>query len=237
MKNKERRLFFILLLTFVIGVLIGSQINNTYYPTNFFSERKINLAAVDMNGNGVAVPLKVEIKYGDGKVLTDIDKLLFWVDTQYSIQTARDVAENITGIDTSKYDIIYSIDSNETGIVGGPSAGASLTIATIAALSNKTIKTDVMMTGTINEDGTIGPIGGVLEKAKAAKEIGAKIFIVPKGQGTEEKITPKENCDEILGFMYCQIIYEKEDIDVSQTSGIAVIEAETIQDAMKYFFE
>jgi len=37
------------------------------------------------------------------------------------------------------------------------------------------------MTGTLNHDGSIGPSGKILEKAIAAKEAGAKVFLVPVG--------------------------------------------------------
>jgi len=43
------------------------------------------------------------------------------------------------------------------------------------------------MTGTINSDGTIGPVGGVPEKAQAAGQYHAKIFLVPKGKGVSHR--------------------------------------------------
>lgn len=235
----EKNLVLAITIMFIVGFIFGANVEKAdiIYPTNQFAEREINLAAVDTDGNGVAVPLKVEIKYGTGKVLTDIDKLLFWVDTQYSIQTARNVAENITGIDTNSYDIVYSIESNDTGVIGGPSAGAALTVATIAALEDLTIKNDVIMTGTINPDGTIGQVGGVLEKSKAAKDIGAKIFVVPLGQSQEINLIPTQRCSEIIGFIWCRTTYETETINVGKDAGIAVIEVENINQALDYIIE
>ncbi|MBU3897132.1 MAG: hypothetical protein KJ697_04345 [Nanoarchaeota archaeon] len=235
----DKNLFFVLCVTLIVGCLIGMLMDNAvfFYPTNSFTEKRVSLAAVNEKGEGMAIPIVVEVKYGSGKVLTDIDKLLFWIDTQQSMQIARDVAVNITKFDLSDYDLVYTIETNETGIVGGPSAGAALAIATIAALSNRTIRTDVMMTGTINEDGTIGPVGGILEKAKAARDIGAKIFIVPIGQGTELKLVPKESCIKTFGFLYCETKYQEETIDIAKNSGIAIIEVKYIEDAAKYFFE
>ncbi len=237
---KEKNLFLYISVAFLLGLFMGGFVDNgtiISYPTNSFSERQIVLAAVDTNGNGIAVPLEVEVKHGEGKVLTDIDKLLFWVDTQHSIQTARDVAENVTGVDTSKFDLIYSLDINNTGVVGGPSAGASLTIATIAALTNKTIKHDVVMTGTINEDGTIGGVGNIVEKAGAAKDIGVETFLIPEGYGTETKMVPKQICTEKPGFTYCETRYENEVIDIGDSVGIEIIEVKDINEAMNYFFE
>ena len=44
----------------------------------------------------------------------------------------------------------------------------------------------VAVTGTIQEDGTVGPIGALVQKAIAVKKSGAKIFLVPTEQGVEE---------------------------------------------------
>ena len=40
------------------------------------------------------------------------------------------------------------------------------------------------MTGTISGDGSVGPIGGIPEKALAAAENGSKCFLVPEGQSS-----------------------------------------------------
>ena len=206
-----------------------------YEPSNVsYPYAEINLAAVDQNGNGVVTPLIVEVKPGDGKILTNIEKLLFWIDTQQSIQIAKYVAENVTNLDVDKYDLIYTIKSEAT-LVGGPSAGASLTVATIAALENKKIKTDVMMTGTINTDGTIGEVGGILEKAKIAKELGAEVFLVPEGQGTQTYLKPEENCVKRGGFIFCTTKYKEITVNIGKDVGISVIEVENINDALKYF--
>ena len=224
----------VFLLLFLTGIYVGSQYNPfpQKYPIAEFSAVNTNLVAIDSDGKGVAVPLKVEIKPGSGKVLTDIDKLLFWVDTQHSIQLAKGVAENYTKVNTSTYDLIYTISGENVSLVGGPSAGALMTIATIALLENRTIRPDVMMTGTINEDGTIGQVGGVLEKAKAARDIGAKLFLVPPGESTETKVKPVEKCQQLPAFTYCTTIYEKTIISISDRVGITVVEVGTVSAAI-----
>jgi uncharacterized protein len=233
---------FILLIGILIGLGIGlvfyyeiPEIKNhvTYQPTiPFYSE--INLVAVDQEGNGVTTPLTVEVKSGDGKLLTNIEKLLFWVDTQYSIQIARDVAKNLTKINTDEYDLIYSIKTNAT-LIGGPSAGAALTIATVAAIENKTLKNDIIITGTIEPDGTIGEVGGVLEKAKVAKDVGIKVFLVPLGQGEQTYLKPKETCVRKGSFIFCETTYEQITINIGKDIGISVIEVKNIGEALKYF--
>ena len=67
-------------------------------------------------------------------------------------------------MDLSEYDLVYTIKANAT-VIEGASAGAALAVATVAALTGKELNSSVMMTGTINHDGTIGPVGGIFEKA------------------------------------------------------------------------
>ena len=83
--------------------------------------------AVDNEGKGVATNIVVGIMPGTGRTLTDIDTLLFWVDTQNSIRTAKQVASNITGVDLDKYDLIFDVET-DASLIGGPSAGATFTI-------------------------------------------------------------------------------------------------------------
>jgi uncharacterized protein len=212
----------------------SNQNNYNIITEPVYSHIQINLAAVDQKGNGVTTPLIVESKPGNGKALTNVDKLLFWVDTQYSIQVAKTVAENVTKINASAYDLIYSIESNAS-IIGGPSAGAALTVATIAVLKNEKLRDDVMITGTINEDGTIGEVGGILEKAKAAKDIGAKLFLVPKGQGEQTFLKPEENCIKRSGFIFCETTYKPITVNIGKDAGISVVEVSNVTEAYKYF--
>ena len=65
--------------------------------------------------------------------------------------------------------------------VGGPSAG----LAYALALTDMLDRTDdarsrsVAATGTIDADGSVGSVGGVHEKAIAARDDGAQVFLVP----------------------------------------------------------
>ena len=92
-----------------------------------------------------------------------------------------------------------------------------------------------MVTGTINEDGTIGEVGGVLQKAKAAKELGAKLFLVPKGEGEQTFLKPEENCVQKAGFIFCETTYKQITVNIGKNAGISVIEVENVEEAYKYF--
>ena len=67
------------------------------------------------------------------------------------------------------------------GRVDGPSAGAVLTVGVLSSMRGDDLIENTVMTGTIQPDGTVGPVGGVPEKLKGASEAGAKRAAIPLG--------------------------------------------------------
>ena len=72
------------------------------------------------------------------------------IDLQYSASTAVKVASKVTGVNLDRSDVSFVI-SAPAEIVGGQSAGAAMTVITIAAIKNQQVKNDVVITGTIRE--------------------------------------------------------------------------------------
>ncbi len=192
------------------------------------------IPAVGPDGTGVTSLLRVEAMPGPGRSLVNVDNLLFWTDTQHSIRVARRVAERVLNKSLDGIDLVYEVNANAT-MVEGPSAGAAVTIATIAAIENKSLRKNVTITGTINSDGTIGPVGGILEKARAAKAAGLDAILVPLGQGEQVVYKPVERCDKYGRLVYCQTEYVPERINISGEAGIRVIEVGSIPEALGYF--
>jgi uncharacterized protein len=197
----------------------------------------ILVPAVDENNHGVITTIQVQAREGSGQILTNIDKILFWVDTQNSIITARNVAANVTGIDPSNYDLTYTITANAS-VIEGPSAGAALTIATISALENIQLNPGVMITGTIEASGRVGPVGKVLEKANAASDYGADLFIIPEGYELKtfgyERV---KECQTAGGIESCQVKYVKKEMNGGDGIGITIKEVNNINEALEYFLE
>ena len=86
--------------------------------------------------------------------------------------------------DTRTVQLPFLIDI-DTARIGGPSAGLAFTLALIDELSpGELIPAEgVAVTGTIAEDGSVGAIGALLQKANAVKKSGARYFLVPAAQG------------------------------------------------------
>jgi len=96
----------------------------------------------------------------------------------------------------------------------GPSAGITLSIAMLSALTNNPTNPDVAMTGEITLRGMILPIGGLNEKLLAAQRSGIKLVLIPKDNQKDLKEIP----EKIL-------------------EGLKIIPIEKLEDSLKYIFK
>jgi len=81
--------------------------------------------------------------------------------------TAVALSSILLGVDPRQYE--FTIDPG-SGRIDGPSAGGLTTIGVLAAILGHDVRTDAAMTGTINPDGSIGPVGGIPQKLEGAAE-------------------------------------------------------------------
>ncbi|MFA4719185.1 S16 family serine protease [Pyrococcus kukulkanii] len=193
--------------------------------------------AVSMTSTGelIGVPTEfvITVAPGSGHVYVETWPLTE-VDMQASARLAAEVAGRVLGIDMSKYDVFIQVKA-DSPIIGGPSAGGTMTVGIIAALMGWKVRNDVMMTGMINPDGSIGPVGGILEKASAAHQAGARIFLIPEGQRIQ---VVTETQRKQIGPV-TQITTTQRRVDVAKYAeerwGLKVIEVRDIYDAVYYF--
>ncbi len=109
-----------------------------------------------------------------------------------SIPVAQKDGTSIVGIMLSRgYQFPREVTIALDGI-GGPSAGLMFSLGIYALMTEGdfTGGRKIAGTGTIAEDGTVGPIGGIRQKMVGARKDGAEFFLAPA-----------ENCPEVPGHI------------------------------------
>jgi PDZ domain-containing protein len=106
-----------------------------------------------------------------------------------SIRTASERGHAVLGVyleQPLKYPFDVSIDTSD---IGGPSAGLAMTLSILDELTpgNLTGGKLVAVTGEIGTDGSVLEVGGVGQKAVAARHRGAQLFIVPMAEVAEAR--------------------------------------------------
>lgn len=89
--------------------------------------------------------------------------------------------------------------------VGGPSAGLMFSLGIIDRMDEESLTggEEWAGTGTVDPDGTIGPIGGIAQKVVGAVDDEADHFLAPR-----------ENCDELTGRIPDELdVYGVEDVE------------------------
>lgn len=105
---------------------------------------------------------------------------------------------------TFPFDVKIQLDD-----VGGPSAGQMFALGIIDKLTPGELNGGkrVAGTGTIDNEGNIGPIGGIRQKMFGARAAGATVFLAPA-----------TNCDEVTGHI---------------PGGLTVFSVKTLADSLK----
>jgi uncharacterized protein len=98
-----------------------------------------------------------------------------------SSQIAALVATYLANQPFNKYNFLINVEPT-TLEISGPSASGYMTVAMWALITNHTLNPDVVMTGMILPDGSIGPVGGLPAKIKAAAQEGYEVVLIPYGQ-------------------------------------------------------
>jgi uncharacterized protein len=155
-------------------------------PSAFAKKGGMTLLAVSekLDGyEGSLASLYLDIRPGEGNVFVDTFPISK-IDTQISMRFAKQIACKYLEEDCSRHDFIYTIRA-ESGIVGGPSAGAAASVLTVSLLKGLELNESVAITGTINSGGIIGPVGGLKAKIDVASENGFKKVLIPRGETLE----------------------------------------------------
>lgn len=79
----------------------------------------------------------------------------------------------------------------------GPSAGITLAVALISALTETPVKKDIAMTGEVTLRGNVLPVGGIKEKVLAAHRLGINTILIPDKNMKDLYDFPKNVLDDL----------------------------------------
>ena len=153
---------------------------------------------------GVTMPIEVRmLPYGSGKiVLTGSLGDVMKESAEIAVSLIKSKAKEL-GIDGdlfNKNDIHIHVPAGATP-KDGPSAGIALATAVLSAVTGKSVKDKLAMTGEITLRGKVLPIGGLKEKTLAAQRSGIKTVIIPEQNKKDMQELPKcvlDNIDFVL---------------------------------------
>ncbi len=202
---KKSALILILLLLFVIPSVFA--VNGHIYALSVYES--------GTEQKGAIADIFLDIVPGNGRVFMDTYPLNE-LDLQISTQKAKNIACKYVNKDCSKYDFVYTLRSN-SGIIGGPSAGAAIAVLTSAMLLNEQLNDSVAITGVISSGGLIQNVGGLKAKIEAAAEHNITTVLVPQLQITEEN-------DETTNL-----------VEYGKERNVEVIKAQILGEALYYF--
>lgn len=103
----------------------------------------------------------------------------------------------------------FEVDLGLGNQIGGPSAGLMFALGIMDKVGSRDLTKGMFIagTGTIDSDGTVGPIGGIALKMIAARHKGATVFLAPAG-----------NCDDVRG---------------ATPKGLEVVKVDTLHSAVQ----
>ncbi len=211
MKGYEARTWFLAIAVFGAFLLATA----VAAPATVVGTASLPVPAVILSNNtGSLTNFTLVVTQGTGNVMI-VGPSIVGSSTLQSAQAAAQYAAKYLNLKFGNYNFTYNITGG-TENVSGPSGGAAMTILAISALSGKQLLDNFTMTGTISQNGTIGPIGGVYDKSSAAKAGGLSFIMVPKFDN--------------------QSVYDELYLLVQSTFNIPLIQVANISQAYKFAF-
>ncbi|MFP3936819.1 MAG: endopeptidase La [Phycisphaerae bacterium] len=100
----------------------------------------------------------------------------------------------------------------------GPSAGVAVFTALTSLLTETPVRSDVAMTGEISLRGLVLPVGGIKEKALAARRAGIETVILPERNRKDLEEVPQE-AREVLDFEFKRTVDDVLELALDRNGG------------------
>lgn len=180
---------------------------------------KVHALAVAAGGVGLVVPVEAVSRQSavGGSIrcggITETETIKKGAQSFTRTSTAKTAVENVStvlktvyNIDTSLYDICINIPGGMP--VEGPSAGAALLVCAYSAITGRSVRNKIAITGELSIRGEVLPVGGVKAKIEAAAAADADTVIIPADNNCEGfsdleiKVVPVRSITEVTELVF-----------------------------------
>ncbi len=140
--------------------------------------------AIGEDGKGTLVAFSLHaFAGGKGRLLVNVKEAAFKPDVEHALRQSAAAAESYLGVQLNHYDLLLEVqDSSNIREVSGESAGALFSAAVVALMSNHKLRSDTIVSASLDAEGKMGPVGGIEEKILAASQQGKRVFLVSADQ-------------------------------------------------------
>lgn len=186
-----------------LGGVVGAGVVGLGYPeTNaqsratltsgsaFPTQTRYFLPAVDSTERGLVIGVEFAFSEGRGELFVDLTGAELRHDIQLALREAVQTSTTLTGhsLVEIRTDVTFETPGSELMALRGKSWEAELTAALVAALRQQPLGKETLITGIVDSEGTLLPVGGIEEKARSARRFGATELVIPAGQDTDVQI-------------------------------------------------
>lgn len=139
--------------------------------------------AVESHGPGD--PIELVIERDDRRLTVEIEPELTTIEGEDEKKPRLGISLGIG------YDFPFDVSIQVDPSIGGPSAGLMFSLAVYDTLTRGSLTDGEIIAGTgeLDDDGKVGPIGGIEQKIAGAEDADAELFFVPEA-----------NCDDVEGL-------------------------------------
>jgi predicted S18 family serine protease len=171
--------------TKIVYQTVPEYINTTIeVPVGQIYEKNITVYGVAIYNDSVSgelVGIDLILEAGSGGTFLDVSDKTFGTDLQETLPLIKAYAQSFTHQNLAYKDLVVRIRTAAENIQG-TSGGAAMAVGLIAMLQNKILNSSIIVTGSMNPDGTLASVNSLNLKIAVARNLGVREILVPKVQ-------------------------------------------------------
>ncbi|MBS3059969.1 MAG: hypothetical protein J4432_00470 [DPANN group archaeon] len=157
---------------------------NTTVEVSAFPSNAVTVYGIGVfrdTDTGRLVPIDVGLADGTGNTYIDVRANVFGKTFQDSLRIIRQVVARETNQDISRKDIFIKVQAPELSIEG-ESGSVEIALGLYSLIENKPLRESTIVSGTLQEDGSITMVEALETKVQVLENLGVKRFLYPATQ-------------------------------------------------------